>query len=741
MSFNRVLIFHANLKTAQPIAAYFSKVGKRVWGASTCAKACQIAKKEKPDLIFIDIHAPEAEWIEVLDCITNISPATKVIITNKHPDVRRELIAQERGISVFLREPFTTAWILKALERLDQSPDEQINTRTDQASDKALPKVRMPVRIKITLPYALLAMLFALGATYLVSRYVLESFRERFTAQLIDAGRLSSDWMVQEEDRILETVRLVANTEGVAEGIQNSDSEFLREIIYPIALNSAEETVVLLDQQGVSLLSLASNPAQVGEYRVSKYDDTYRNFEFVQRVLQKTSDRKGDKYAGLAQSPEGNYFYIAGPVFDTAGNQVGVVLVGKSLKTIANEIRRDTLAQVSIYDLNGDLLASTLFLYQGDSLLPHNEIKQIIQRQDGEALIRELRLGSETYSEILGAYEARGGVDFGIVGIAFAQNFILRPTVMTGLQTGLLVIGAFLMIVFLGVVLAHQITQPLSNVVKASVEIAKGNLEVKVPAQGNDEIMVLAHAFNYMVSGLQEGGIYRDLLGRTVSPEVREALRTSFATGDLRLEGQTAIATVLMSDIRGFTSLAEKEDPTTILTWLNEYFGEVAPVITNHGGVIDKFEGDAMLAFFGILPKPISATESAYQACQAAVEMLRVIEKINARRELRAEPAFITGIGINTGSLTAGGLGTSDRLNYTIIGDSVNTTQRMEGITRRFGESGVVISEHTLAALAGRRGDFRLEPLGEHNFKGKEKMIWLYRLFPNDNGDGKPIES
>ncbi len=154
------------------------------------------------------------------------------------------------------------------------------------------------------------------------------------------------------------------------------------------------------------------------------------------------------------------------------------------------------------------------------------------------------------------------------------------------------------------------------------------------------------------------------------------------------------------------------------------------PIIARHNGVVDKFEGDALLTFFGILPSPTPPEASAYEACQAAVEMLAAIENINERRKSRGEPPLITGIGINTGSLTAGGLGTSDRLNYTIIGDTVNTTQRLESLTREFGESGVAVGQFTLNALQGRRGDFTFEPLGEHSFKGKSELSWVYRLRP-----------
>ena len=159
--------------------------------------------------------------------------------------------------------------------------------------------------------------------------------------------------------------------------------------------------------------------------------------------------------------------------------------------------------------------------------------------------------------------------------------------------------------------LAGLITRPLLRLVSASAEVAQGNLEVKVDASGDDELAVLAKSFNYMVAGLQEGSIYRDLLGRTVSPEVREQLRQTFTSGNLRLEGQEAVATVLMTDIRGFTTLSEKVDPATVFQWLNEYFGQLVPIITNYGGVVNKFDGDAMLAFFGTLPRLLSPKQSA----------------------------------------------------------------------------------------------------------------------------------
>jgi adenylate cyclase len=337
-------------------------------------------------------------------------------------------------------------------------------------------------------------------------------------------------------------------------------------------------------------------------------------------------------------------------------------------------------------------------------------------------------VASAAYSEIVGPWEARGGQDLGLLGAALGRNYLARPTAITQVQAFGMVLAAFLLVTLLGTIVARRITRPLTQMVQASAQVAQGNLEVKVDTVGDDEVAVLAHAFNYMVTGLQEGFIYRDLLGRTVSPEVREQLRVGFASGNLRLEGQNVVATVLMSDIRNFTPLAERETPTTVLAWLNEYFGDLVPIVAANGGVVDKFEGDALLAFFGILPEPLPPKASAYQACRAAVAMLGGVELLNARRQTNQQPPFITGIGINTGLVIAGGLGTVDRLNYTIIGDTVNTVQRLEGYTREFGTSGITVSESTYLALEDKAAEFDFEPLGTQAFRGKTTEVKVYRL-------------
>jgi len=729
----RVVIVQSAAKDAQTLAGFFNRRRDHAWQTTQPAEALALVQRQKPDLVVVDLHLPGTEWLDLLRQLRQAAPATRVIVTNKYPDLSREVLAREQGVQIFLRQPFSREWVERALSQLSDTahPSESPlpAARTPRGAAPNLPRVRFPVAFKIALPYVVLAVLFVAGATYLINQYVVDTLQGRFTSQLVDAGTLSVDWMVQEESRLLDTLRVLANTQGMAAALASGDAESIRGLALPVAVNDRQESVEILDTTGTSLVSLRHQAAgPVEAYDFGRGDVVYRDWPFVQKVIQRQTDATGDKYAGWVHAPWGDYFYIAGPVLDSQGKLAGVVLVGMSLPTLVRQIRAATLAQVSLYNPDGHLLATTLPTSGLDLDLSGELASQLTAREAQASLERDFVVASASYGEIVGPWRARDGEQLGLIGSALTRNYIAQPTSLTRLQAFALVASAVVIIVALGAVLSSRITRPLTQMVRVSNQVAQGNLEVKVDTSGNDEVAVLAHAFNYMITGLQEGFIYRDLLGRTVSPEVREQLRQAFASGDLRLEGQSATASVLISDIRGFTTLSEHEAPATVLGWLNDYFGGLVPIIGSHSGVVDKFEGDAILAFFGILPAPLSAQDSAYQACLAAVAMLKKVDRLNEQRAARGLPPFITGIGVNTGPVTAGGLGTPDRLNYTVIGDAVNIAQRLEEFTRDFGESAIALSENSAAALADHAAEFRLELLGTQTLKGRHEEVTVYRL-------------
>ncbi len=737
---HQVIVIQPDSSLTQLLLNLFEEQGYLAASLTTPAEVLALVNQHKLQLVVIDLHLTDTSvWTAALYQLKLHPSHPQLLFTTNYPDPPLELRLKKRyGVQIVLQAPFTRTELEQALAKL------QAGIPTGQpASPPQLnhPKIKVPVRIKITLPYILLAIVLAVAAAFVVSRVVLDTIQERFTNQLIEAGKLTNDWLVQEEDRLLETLRLLTYTQGVSEALVNGQAEQLRKLALPLVVNNGEEAIEILNSQGVSVLSLRHLAnAATEDYSASRGDDIFRQWSFVQKILNRGSVERHDKYAGLARAPWGDYLYVAGPLEDDQGQLVGVVMVGKSLPTLVRQARQNTMAHTTFYDFNGRPLASTFPSLPGDArTLTPELVATVLARQDKDSLIRPLSIASINYSEIIGPWEAgevtlpqsisRSNNDLGLLGAALAETFLAYPSQITRLQIFLLTAAAFILVIALGVYVAHQITNPLLRVVNASAEVAQGNLEVGVEVSGNDEVAVLAHSFNQMVTGLREGSIYRDLLGRTVSPEVREELRRGFASGEVRLQGQETIATVLMSDIRGFTRLSEAEEPTTILTWLNEFFGELVPIMIKHGGVINSIEGDTMLVFFGILPRLLPPAESAYQACQAALAMLQTIEQLNTRRLQRNAPAFSVGISINTGPVTAGSLGSHDRLHYTVIGDTVNTTALLENLTRQFGEeSSAVISQHTLFALQERLHDFQLESLGPHTFRGKSEQLLVYHL-------------
>jgi adenylate cyclase len=222
-----------------------------------------------------------------------------------------------------------------------------------------------------------------------------------------------------------------------------------------------------------------------------------------------------------------------------------------------------------------------------------------------------------------------------------------------------------------------------------------------------------------MTAGLAERDRVRDLLGKVVSPEIATQLLRS----DLLLGGEEREVTILFCDLRDFTGMSEKMNPTDLLALLNRYLDRMSAIIERHGGVIDKYIGDAIMALWGA---PITDPGSAGKAIAAAREMAQALAVFN--RELAAEgrPALVFGIGINTARVVAGNMGSKTRLNYTVIGDGVNLAARLESLTKDPAyDTPIIISEATLRALPNPPP---ARELGEVRVKGKAGAVKIYAL-------------
>jgi adenylate cyclase len=205
--------------------------------------------------------------------------------------------------------------------------------------------------------------------------------------------------------------------------------------------------------------------------------------------------------------------------------------------------------------------------------------------------------------------------------------------------------------------------------------------------------------------------------GQYVSPNLVHQIMEK----DVELGGERKILTILFSDIRGFTSISEKLTPEELVDFLNTYFTRVTRIIMQEQGLVDKFIGDAIMAFWNA---PVSVKEHADHAVLAALAMKDALEEI--RREHGSKyPRIDIGIGINTGEAIVGNIGSAERLSYTAIGDSVNLASRLEGLTKEYGVQ-IIISEHTKKMLKRK---FILRELDSVKVKGKKESVTLFEVF------------
>jgi adenylate cyclase len=196
-------------------------------------------------------------------------------------------------------------------------------------------------------------------------------------------------------------------------------------------------------------------------------------------------------------------------------------------------------------------------------------------------------------------------------------------------------------------------------------------------------------------------------------------VRDHLLNGNIKLGGEIRIATILFCDLRGFTSLSEQLSPIQIVEMLNTHFETMSKCIEEEGGLINKFIGDAIMAIYNV---PVARQNHAERAFISARRMLESLELMNSGFQKRGLPELKIGIGLHTGEVLAGNIGSSSRLEYTVIGDTVNVASRIESLCKETKRS-LLVSEATKAQLPVNTP---LDSLGAFQLKGREEMIQIF---------------
>jgi len=306
-------------------------------------------------------------------------------------------------------------------------------------------------------------------------------------------------------------------------------------------------------------------------------------------------------------------------------------------------------------------------------------------------------------------------------------------------QQGLMILGVTLLVVVVFLlVFSGLLTRPLRLVVKAMRGvIGSTDLSQRVELLYRDETGELAHTFNLMTGELEQayGQIKSYALETAIARNRETKVRNIFQkyvpkevidryleSPESMLRGENRELAVLFSDIRDFTSITERMKPEELVESLNAYFAGMVDVVVSRRGIVDKYIGDCIMAFFGA---PVPHDDDVWQSVQAGFDMLDTLARFNERQRSRGKPAFRIGIGISHGSVTLGNIGSEKKMDYTVIGEQVNLASRMENLTKLYKEP-LVITE-TVSTAIGDQAPTR--PLDRIAVKGTSRgvSVWTAR--------------
>jgi len=386
----------------------------------------------------------------------------------------------------------------------------------------------------------------------------------------------------------------------------------------------------------------------------------------------------------------------------------------------AEDLRRLTLSHVSLLRDEG---GSTWTPFA--STLPPDRARALPARlaasswKENSSLTLDLD-GEDFVTQVapLGGGTAAGaGTGSGTEVLAVLQRSLpeaLAPYRTLRLLLALLFAGGVALTVVIGTAIARSVSRPVLRLAEAARKVKGGDYSQRIEVTQRDEVGELASSFNELVKALEEKDRVRTLLGKVVSPAVAHELLNR----GIELGGEEREVSILFSDVREFTALSESRSPREILSLLNDYLTRMSGVVEANGGVVDKYVGDAMMALFGA---PLTQADDPARAVRTALGMTEALRGLNEEFRLKGVSPIRMGIGVNTAEVVAGNMGSTTRLNYTVIGDGVNLASRLEGLTKIYGVP-ILVSETTKAAAPR----FVYREIDRARVKGKSRPVTLY---------------
>lgn len=284
------------------------------------------------------------------------------------------------------------------------------------------------------------------------------------------------------------------------------------------------------------------------------------------------------------------------------------------------------------------------------------------------------------------------------------------------------IVFAFGVLLFLSAVIISRYSRNLRGILDlqlgAMEEIGKGDYLRRVPIVTNDEFGLIAAKTNEMTQGLKEKDLCRASFGRYMAPEVSEKI----LRGEIPSQGEIREATVLFCDLRGYTPFVERNAPRDVVNFLNAYFTEMEQAVKRFHGIVLQYIGDEIEAVFGA---PDDLPDHADMAVRASLLMRQRLAELNRQRSAQGEEPVAHGIGVHSGEVLAGSVGSPDRLVYALVGDTVNVASRIQNLNKQFGTD-ILVSADTRERVTDAA--LRFESLGKTPLRGKREELEIFFL-------------
>jgi adenylate cyclase len=421
---------------------------------------------------------------------------------------------------------------------------------------------------------------------------------------------------------------------------------------------------------------------------------------------------------------------LAIPYKNINGVKTILLTIFRLEKIISAFKNRSGLGEAITYMVNGRgiVLAhpDTKVVLSATNLSDSPIIKAMLTSKVDNGQIKHYEETNQAGKLFIGSFKQIGFAGAGVVSsadesIAFAAVYQIQR-----FNTWILFIALFssILIVF---IFANTLTKPILNLVEGTKQIEKGDFKLSLRPSANDEVGLLTNSFVKMGKGLEEREKVKDALGRFVNKEVAEMV----LKGELKLGGERKNCAIFFSDIRSFTAISEKLEPEEVVEFLNAYMTEMVKCVNLTNGTVDKFIGDAVMATWGAA---FSRGNDAENAVNGALMMRKVLLKFNEGRGGDKKPIIKIGSGLNYGPVVAGQIGSTDKMEYTVIGDAVNLASRIESLNKPFGTD-ILISSDLYEQV---KDIFLVEKMKSIKVKGKEEPQIIYAVLGRKDDPESP---